>query len=176
MRMLAQRAFLAWLAVATGACPCTAQTADASQPGRANVSPYPRVATLSKEDRLAVIGDVQRTSFWGRLVLAENNLAEQRCLVDRSRDAAVPRARLVGGHGLSRATRQLALLRRADVAPATRTAGWRPNARARKPRLVFPGDGQPRLHGQPPASDSPLEPTIRGLPRAHALCLRLGIT
>jgi len=80
--MLAQRAFLAWLAVATGACPCTAQTADASEPGRAKVAAYPRVATLSQEDRLAVIGDVQRTSFWEKLVLSESNLAEQRCLLD----------------------------------------------------------------------------------------------
>src|SRR4051812_23607377 len=81
MRMLAQRAFLAWLAVATGACPCTAQNADASQPGRASVLAYPRVESLSQEDRLAVIGDVQRTSFWGKMVLAEDNLVEQQCLL-----------------------------------------------------------------------------------------------
>jgi len=80
--MLAQRAFLAWLALATGACPCSAQSADEDEPGRASVSPYPRGETLSQDDRLAVIGDVQRTSFWGKMVLAESNLAEQQCLLN----------------------------------------------------------------------------------------------
>lgn len=43
---------------------------------------YPRTAKLDRQDQLAVLGDVQRTSFWGRLVLAESNLAEQKLLVD----------------------------------------------------------------------------------------------
>lgn len=80
--MLAQRAFLVWLAVATGACPCSAQTADANELRAADVPAYPRAESLSREDQLAVIGDVQRTSFWGKLLLAENNLPEQKRLVD----------------------------------------------------------------------------------------------
>ncbi|HEY0468631.1 MAG TPA: hypothetical protein VGC79_30765, partial [Polyangiaceae bacterium] len=80
--MLAQRAFLLWLAVVTGACPCSAQSADASALAAANVAAYPRADRLSQEDQLAVIGDLQRTSFWGRLVLAESNLAEQKSLLD----------------------------------------------------------------------------------------------
>jgi len=81
MRMLAQRTVLAFLAVLTGVCPSTAQNAVAPLPPAAGSLLYPRSDRLEREDRLAVIGDVQRTSFWGRLVLAENNLAEQRWLV-----------------------------------------------------------------------------------------------
>ena len=80
--MLAQRAVLAFLAVLTGVCPSTAQNAVVSRPQAAGSLLYPRTDRLEREDRLAVIGDVQRTSFWGRLVLAENNLAEQRWLVN----------------------------------------------------------------------------------------------
>ncbi|HEY3253347.1 MAG TPA: metallophosphoesterase [Polyangiaceae bacterium] len=78
--MLTRRAVLAGLAVATGACPCTAQSVSA-EPLAAEVRAYPRSEHLSKDDQLAVIGDVQRTSLWGRLVFAESNLAEQKYLV-----------------------------------------------------------------------------------------------
>jgi|GEM_PF-1247470 len=81
MRLSAQRALLACLAVATGGCPCTTQNEVASA-ARVPESPYPRTAQLSASDPLAVIGDVQRTSAWGRMVLAESNLVEQRRLVD----------------------------------------------------------------------------------------------
>jgi len=80
--MLAQRAMLACLAVATGGCPCTTQNTVANTPGSTNVRPYPRTENLEREDRLAVIGDVQRTSVWGRLVLAESNLTEQQWLLN----------------------------------------------------------------------------------------------
>jgi|SRR6478735_659613 len=82
MRILAQRTLLACLAVATAGCPCTPQSTAANAPGSPQVRPYPRAEKLQRDDRLAVIGDVQRTSFWGRLVFAESNLDEQRRLVD----------------------------------------------------------------------------------------------
>lgn len=78
MRILVQRTFLVWLAAASGACPCSAQSATAST---AAIHDYPRTQKLEQDDPIAVIGDVQRTSFWGRLVLAESNLPEQQCLV-----------------------------------------------------------------------------------------------
>jgi hypothetical protein len=68
--------------VLTGVCPSTAQNAVTSAPQPAGSLLYPRTDRLERQDRLAVIGDVQRTSFWGRLVLAENNLTEQRWLVN----------------------------------------------------------------------------------------------
>src|SRR4051812_36894841 len=71
MRMLAQRTVLAFLAVLTGVCPSTAQNAVTSAAQAAGSLLYPRTDRLERQDRLAVIGDVQRTSFWGRLVLAE---------------------------------------------------------------------------------------------------------
>jgi len=81
MRMLAQRTLLAFLAVATGTWPCTAQNAASMAAKAADALRYSRTDRLEREDRLAVIGDVQRTSFWGRLVLAESNLTEQSWLV-----------------------------------------------------------------------------------------------
>jgi len=77
MRILAQRTCLVGLAVATAACPCTAQDVGAT----AQADAYPRTEMLYRQDQLAVIGDVQRTSFWGRLVFAESNLPEQQRLV-----------------------------------------------------------------------------------------------
>ena len=82
MWMLAQRAFLVCLAVATSACPCSAQNAAASVPEAVRADPYPRTDQLQRDDQLAVIGDVQRTSFWGRLVFAESNLTEQQILFE----------------------------------------------------------------------------------------------
>src|SRR6478752_4126909 len=82
MWIWARRAVLAWLAVATGSCPCSAQGADPSATRAADARSYPRTEKLDKDDRLAVIGDVQRTSIWGRLVLAESNLTEQKSLFD----------------------------------------------------------------------------------------------
>ncbi|HET7544584.1 MAG TPA: metallophosphoesterase [Polyangiaceae bacterium] len=82
MRMLAQRALLACLSVVGGVCPCSAENAAARTSRTLKAHFYPRSERLSREDRLAVIGDVQRTSFWGRLVLAESNSAEQKWLVD----------------------------------------------------------------------------------------------
>jgi hypothetical protein len=81
MRRLAQRAVLAWLALATGSWPCSAQSAAPGAAPALSASSYPRSQSLDKDDRLAVIGDVQRTSIWGRLVLAESNLAEQKFLL-----------------------------------------------------------------------------------------------
>lgn len=80
--MSAQRAVLACLAVATVGCPCTTQNEVASASPASASRPYPRSEQLSATDRLAVLGDVQRTSVWGRMVLAESNLAEQHRLVD----------------------------------------------------------------------------------------------
>ena len=80
--MLTQRAVLAWLAVATGTFPCSAQGADQSASRALSAPSYPRTERLAREDQLAVIGDVQRTSIWGRLVLAESNLTEQQSLFD----------------------------------------------------------------------------------------------
>jgi Calcineurin-like phosphoesterase len=82
MRILAQGAVLAGLAVATGSCQSTAQSAGASAPRAAEVRCYPRAEKLTREDQVAVIGDVQRTSVWGRLVFAESNLAEQKSLLE----------------------------------------------------------------------------------------------
>jgi len=81
MRMLAQRAVLAFLAVLTGVCPSSAQNGASSARATDTLS-YPRTDRLERDDQLAVIGDVQRTSFWGRLVLAETNLAEQHWLLN----------------------------------------------------------------------------------------------
>jgi len=79
--MLAQRTVLAFFAVVSGAFPCTAQSATGSGAPAGDARRYPRTDQLLREDQLAVIGDVQRTSFWGRLVFAESNLAEQRVLL-----------------------------------------------------------------------------------------------
>ena len=81
MRISVQRAVLAWLALAIGASPCTA-SADTPAPGVAEDRSYPRTEKLAREDQLAVIGDVQRTSVWGRMIFAESNLTEQRLLVN----------------------------------------------------------------------------------------------
>lgn len=80
MRVLAQRAMLSCLALAIGGCPCTTNTALVSAARAAKSAPYPRPDQLARTDQLAVIGDVQRTSSWGRLVFAESNLAEQHWL------------------------------------------------------------------------------------------------
>ncbi len=80
MWMSPQRAGLAWLALLAGSWPCTPQSdANGSQMA---VRSYPRADHLGKDDQVAVIGDVQRTSIWGRLVFAESNLAEQKFLLD----------------------------------------------------------------------------------------------
>jgi hypothetical protein len=82
MRILAQRGVLACLALATGGCPCSASSgAVVGAPPVAAAALYLRTEKLERGDRLAVIGDVQRTSLWGRLVLAESNLDEQRWLL-----------------------------------------------------------------------------------------------
>lgn len=80
--MSAQRALLTCLAVATVGCPCTTEKEVESALPVSAIRSYPRTEQLSAADRLAVIGDVQRTSVWGRMVLAESNLAEQHYLVD----------------------------------------------------------------------------------------------
>lgn len=80
MRIVAWRAGLAGLALAS--CAGSAQNADVNPPRSAPVPDYPRAEKLDRGDRLAVIGDVQRTSLWGRLVFAESNLAEQKYLMD----------------------------------------------------------------------------------------------
>jgi hypothetical protein len=82
MRMLTQRALLACLSVVGGVCPCSAESAAARTARTLHTHFYPRTERLEREERLAVIGDVQRTSFWGRLVLAESNLPEQQWLVE----------------------------------------------------------------------------------------------
>ena len=73
---------LACLGLATGICPCAAQSAGGSAPPAQPTVGYPRTEKLNRQDQLAVIGDLQRTSIWGRLVLAESNLAEQKALVN----------------------------------------------------------------------------------------------
>jgi len=78
--MLAQRALLTCLSILGSCCPCSAESAAAISARTLKIRPYPRAEQLQREDQLAVIGDVQRTSFWGRLVLAESNLAEQKWL------------------------------------------------------------------------------------------------
>ena len=125
-----------------------------------------------------MIGDVQRTSFWERLVLSESNLAEQRCLLD---DLATQQFRALvllgdmvfsgGDDNWHYFDQLMSPLRREPLAG---TGG----ARASEPRasLVFPGDGQPRLHGQPRASDSPVEPTLRAASSSTRIMPSLGIT
>src|SRR3954452_10752010 len=81
MRIPARRAVLAWLALTTGACACTASPFPQAPPA-APAHSYPRTESLQREDQLAVIGDVQRTSVWGRMIFAESNLSEQSALVN----------------------------------------------------------------------------------------------
>lgn len=81
MPMFVRRAVLAFLAVLAGACPSSAQSRVAAKPNAGSELLYPRTDRLERDEQLAVLGDVQRTSFWGRLVLAETNLVEQRRLV-----------------------------------------------------------------------------------------------
>lgn len=83
MRLSALRTLLAGAgagatALIAGSWACAPEPAHA--PKGAEARSYPR-GPLLRDDQLAVIGDVQRTSIWGRLVLAESNLAEQKSLV-----------------------------------------------------------------------------------------------
>ena len=72
------RTIMGSAAVVAGSWACTAETVHA--PHAAEARSYPR-GPLERDDQLAVIGDVQRTSMWGRFLLAESNQAEQKWLV-----------------------------------------------------------------------------------------------
>jgi hypothetical protein len=136
MRISAQRAVLTWLLAATCACTSTARSAHENTPKAAEAPAYPRAAQLDRQDQVAVLGDTQRTSIFGKLILAESNLAEQKFLVD---DLATQQFRalvLLGDMVFSASDdnwdyfdRLMAPLRREPAGKAALAQGTEPRAR-----------------------------------------------